>query len=330
MPNQPTPTPTVKHHFVTAAIAAGIILVVALFIWIPFKLIPALFSTGSNFVATSLSSTFIPATSSSQTAGNENTASTQPNTSATAHTAYTGSYQASYYGHADLAVTFIASGIIDPGTKHFMQTGYAGQNDLVAIKFQVANIGTNVSGPWTLRLNMPSRTTPYYDSNYQPSIKPGDRMEFVASFDTPITQGINTAYITADPLNMIAENNEGNNQLIVPLNISGTSYSYNTNYNYGTAYYNPAPYGTLYSWTNIGVSCYANPQTSYLGNTITWTATATGGNGYFTYSWAGSDGLTGTDMIENKQYFTSGMKTAVVTVTSNGQSVSKACNVYIY
>lgn len=335
MPEKTPVQPTIKHHFIAGAIASGIVLVVIFLFWFTFKIIPAVFSNGSNFVATSLSSTFVPnqtatTTTTTSTTQTQETSATVANTSAnTAKSTYSAP-AVSYYGLPDLAVTFIASGIIDPNTKQFVTTNYAGQNDTVAIKFSVRNIGTNVAGPWDLRLNMPSRTTPYYDGGLQPALKPGEQIDYVASFDSPITQGINTAYITADPMNLIAESNESNNSLTVPLNIMGTTYTYNNNYNYGTV----APtanqiYGTVYTWTNINGSCYANTQTAYPGDTVTWIANASGGNGHFTYSWGGSDGLTGSNNVENETYYTAGEKTAVLTLTSNGHSVTEVCSVNI-
>lgn len=323
------PVPTVKHHFITAGISAGIVLVVLFLFWFTFKVIPSVFSNGSNFVATSLSATFIPGEATTTATAPVTTQTNSGTQTTTARPTYTApSYN--YYGRPDLAVQLIATGIIDPATKQFVQTSYAGQNDEVAIKLVVRNIGTNVSGPWTLRLNMPSRTTPYYDSGYQTSIKPGDRIEFVASFDNAIAQGVNTAYITADPLNLIPESNESNNSLTVPMQIQGTTYSYNNNYNYGATVYNSVPYGTLYTWSSMSVNCYANPQTTYPGNMTTWYATASGGNGYYTYSWSGSDNLFGDQSVVNKTYYTSGLKTATVTVTSNNQSVTKVCNMMVY
>ena len=230
-----------------------------------------------------------------------------------------------------MQVTLIGTGIIDPASKQFMLTNYAGYNDEIGIKFEVKNIGTNVSGAWKLRINAPSRTTPYYDSPLQTSIKPGDRIVYTSSFNSPMTSGINTAYITADPLNTVDEISKNNNQIIVPIKIEGTSYSYNNNYNYGSNVSVPSvPYGTIYTWTNINVSCYANPQTSYIGSPVTWSVSASGGNGYFSYSWTGSDALYSTDNSTSKTYYTSGTKTASVTVTSNGVSVTKQCSAYIY
>jgi len=317
-----------KGSFGTALLSAGIIIAVFLVIWIPFKVIPALFSSGSNYVATTLSSIVIPGGASTTT---NTTSNNKPSPKATPATNYIAPVEVVYYGKPDFEITLIGTGIIDPASKQFMSTNYAGFNDEIAIKFQVKNIGTNVSGAWKLRINAPSRTTPYFDSAYQTSIKPGDRIVFTTSFDSPINTGINTTYITADPLNMIDENYENNNQIIVPINIEGTSYSYNNNFNYGTTIAVPSvPYGTLYTWTNMAANCYANPQTSYIGNPITWYVSASGGNGYFSYSWTGSDQLYSTNNSVSHTYYSSGQKTATVTVTSNGTSITKQCSAYIY
>jgi len=342
MPEKTTPQPiqvveqpvTVKHHFITAAIAAGIILVIALFIWIPFKLIPALFSTGSNYVATTLSSTLVPATS-TRTAS-QNTSAQTGSTAANTYNTNTAPAAPSYYGLPDLAISLISTGIISNG--QFIETPYAGADDIVGIKFAVKNIGTNASGPWTLRLTMPSRTTPNYDSGYQESIRPGDTMVFTASFDSPIAQGINTGYITADPLDLITESNKLNNSLTVPITIEGTNYT--TGYygdsgyvNYvGNGYSVPTTpgYGTIYTWTNINANCYANPQTVYPGSAVNWYVTASGGNGYFSYNWSGTDGLYSTSNTVTHTYYTPGSKVANVAVTSNGQTVTVQCSAMVY
>jgi hypothetical protein len=325
-----------KESFHTALMSAGIVLAVLLLLWIPFKLIPSIYSHGSNFVSTTLSSLFISgdATSTQNTnvnAINSNNSAVNTNTSSNSNPNVQAQTQRVYFGKPDLEITLIGTGIIDPASRQFVSTSYAGSADEVAIRFQVKNIGTNVSGSWKLRINSPSRTTPYYDSPYQTSVKPGDRMIFTTSFNSPISTGINTAYITVDPLGMIDESSKINNQIIVPVNISGINYSYNNNYNYGNNIAVPnLPYGSLYTWTSINVNCYANPQTSYIGSPIAWYATVSGGNGYYSYSWAGSDLLTSNENNFTKTYYSAGTKTAVVTVTSNGQSVTAQCSANIY
>ncbi len=326
-PSKQTFLDKIKANLGTAFLSAGIIIAVFLVIWIPFKVIPSLFSNGTNYVATTLSSLVIPASTSTaiDTAVNKPIANDNSTTnSAPVYSTPT------YYGKPDLEISLIGTGIIDPASRQFMSTNYAGFNDEIAIKFQVKNIGTNITGPWKLRINTPSRTTPYYDSDYQQSIKPGDRIIFTTTFDSPINTGVNTAYITVDPLTMIDEVSKNNNQLIVPINIQGTSYTYNNNYNYGTYNTSNFPYGSTYTWTNITANCYANPQTAYQGSPITWLVSASGGNGYFSYAWTGSDQLYANDNTVTKTYYSSGQKVANVTITSNGDSVTKKCGAYIY
>lgn len=341
MNNEKTTLEKYKESFLNALMSAGIVLVVLFIIWIPFKLIPAIFGNGSNFVSTTLSSMFVSGDATSTNnqntqnnnsekqntgnkSGNNNVNLTQ--TSSNTNT----QIQRVYSGKPDLAISVIGTGIIDPASGQFMMTNYAGANDEVAIRFEVKNIGTNVSGAWKLRINSPSKTTPYYDSAYQTSIRPGDKIIYTTSFDSPTSIGINTAYITADPLNMVDEILENNNQISVPIKIEGTTYSYNNNYNYGTYSYTPSPYGTLYSWSNINVNCYANPQNAYVGSPVIWYASASGGNGYFSYAWVGSDQMYANESTVSKIYYSSGVKTATVTVTSNGQSVTKQCSTYVY
>lgn len=327
-----------KDSFLTALMSAGILLAVLLLLWIPFKVIPFMFGNGSNFVSTTLSSLFVPgqlapSQSSSTTDSNNNKpVSTNVSTNTGTGTTYSNlQTQKVYYGKPDLQVTLVSTGIIDPASKEFVQTNYAGFNDEVAIKFEVKNIGTNVTGAWKLRINAPSRTTPYYDSESQPSMKPGDRIVYTTTFNSPLATGINTAYITIDPLNEIQESSEVNNLLTVPIKVDGTYYTYNNNYNYGSNAPVPnLPYGSLYTWTNMNVNCYANPQTSYMGSTVNWYATVSGGSGYYTYAWTGSDLLNANTSAINKIYYSSGTKMASVTVTSNGQSLTAQCSVNIY
>jgi len=321
----------VKESSFTAFVSIGIIIVIFLLIWIPFKVIPSIFSNGSNYVATTLSSLIIPNDATSTNSSNPTTKNTTNDSQTKNVTTSLAPAEVSYYGKPDLEISLIGTGIIDPASKQFITTNYAGFNDEIAIKFQVKNIGTNITGPWQLRINTPSRTTPYYDAPTQVSIKPGDRIVYTTTFDSPTSIGLNNAYITVDPLNNVDEISESNNQLIVPLNIQGTSYFYNNNYNYGNNIAVPnLPYGSLYTWVNVNVNCYVNPQTSYVGAPVTWYASVTGGNGYYTYSWTGTDSLFANENMVSKTYYSSGTKMAYLTVTSNGQSVTKQCSAYIY
>lgn len=117
---------------------------------------------------------------------------------------------------------------------------------------------------------------------------------------------------------------------------SGT-YAGTENYN---GYYGGYPsYGYGYGYGNSGgsggynpvasamsVSCAATPLSAATGETITWYSSVTGGSGNYQYFWSGSDGLTGYSSTVRRAYDTPGDKTATLTVTSDGQSITIGCN----
>lgn len=326
-PVQKTWKDKAQESLLTAAMSAGIVLIVLLLLWIPFKLVPMVLGNSSNMVSTALSSMFI--------SGDSNPAQNSNDTSVTASSSnkeQVVQVKKVYSGKPDLEISLISTGIIDPATKKYIQTNYGGYNDEIGIKFEVKNVGSNVSGSWKLRINAPSRTTPYFDSDNQVSIKPGDKIVFTATFDSPSAVGINTAYITIDPLGLIDESSKSNNSLQVPIKIDGTYYTLNYNYNYGSnsTVYNPG-YGTMYSWSNLNVNCYASPQMAQIGTPVTWYSTVSGGNGYYSYAWTGSDQLYSNETAAvSKAYYSSGTKIASVTVSSGGQTITKQCSVNIF
>lgn len=68
------------------------------------------------------------------------------------------------------------------------------------------------------------------------------------------------------------------------------------------------------------------PLNARTGDTITWYASAYGGNGSYNYTWSGNDSLSGYGQSISKTYYSSGYKNASVTVVSGGQTVSKNCD----
>jgi hypothetical protein len=311
----------IREYSLIAAIIAGIIFFLVVFVYLPVKLIPKIFSSLPSQTATTLSGVPVSGNTNGNSTATANTSNTQ--NSNTARNTYRQAATVQYYGKPDLLVQLESTGIVNPNTGQYIQTAYAGFNDQIAVKFIVRNSGTNSSGPFKVRLNMPSTRTPYFESPYQQSILPGDAIEFTGTFDSPSAgNGIITGYITVDPYSEIDEITKSNNNLAVPFNVQGTNWG-------GIVPKVSLPYGTYYTWVNMDVVCSAFPQTAYVGNQVTWTATASGGNGYFTYSWVGSDGLSASGNSVNKVYYSSGPKVGIVTVTSNGQSLSKQCIINI-
>ncbi len=76
---------------------------------------------------------------------------------------------------------------------------------------------------------------------------------------------------------------------------------------------------------NLSVTCVSDLPTKTVGSGVTWTATPTGGNGIYAYSWSGSSGLTASTQSFTWIYTTEGRQTAQVTVTSDGQTTTAQC-----
>ena len=88
---------------------------------------------------------------------------------------------------------------------------------------------------------------------------------------------------------------------------------------------------------SLSVSCNASPASINIGNSVTFSASASGETGTYTYSWT----ATGTDTTGSphscksggstasscsEQFNTVGTKTATVTVSSGGETLSKDCS----
>ncbi|MFA6296968.1 MAG: hypothetical protein WC629_00180 [Candidatus Paceibacterota bacterium] len=122
------------------------------------------------------------------------------------------------------------------------------------------------------------------------------------------------------------DNNLGNKRATVTISSNGSSitrtcstyvyepytYSYNNNYN---------------NYSNLSAYCTASPSNPSIGQVVNWSVSASGGNGNYSYSWNGSDGIYyGSNQTVYKSYDTAGTKTATVRVYSNGQSRNITCS----
>jgi hypothetical protein len=85
-------------------------------------------------------------------------------------------------------------------------------------------------------------------------------------------------------------------------------------------------------YPNLQVSCSPSVSYTQTNNPVRWSASATGGNGYYSYYWFGTDNISGNANSILSTYTTAGTKTASVTVTSSdGQIATVNCgNTTIY
>lgn len=84
----------------------------------------------------------------------------------------------------------------------------------------------------------------------------------------------------------------------------------------------------IVQYQSLNATCSASAvyNQNYYTASVTWTVNPTGGNGYYNYSWSGTDGLSGSSRSVYYNYSTYGLKYASVNVYSNGQSINVNCS----
>ena len=113
-------------------------------------------------------------------------------------------------------------------------------------------------------------------------------------------------------------------------------YSYNRSYSYGyttTPSYSYSKVSTNNSTKTVAQtysvsgSCAGYPSTATIGQSVTWSANGSGGNGSYSYVWSGD--VSGSSQSVSTSYSSSGTKNATVYISSNGVSVTRTCSIYV-
>lgn len=115
------------------------------------------------------------------------------------------------YGKADLAPRIIAIGVIDKTTNVFTETATLHAADRIAVKFEIENLGTVDSGNWMFAAVLPTFPMHIFDSESQPSLKPGDRIEYTIGFDQVQPDVDGRFVINVDPTRSLPEATKANN-----------------------------------------------------------------------------------------------------------------------
>lgn len=212
---------------------------------------------------------------------------------------------------SDLTVQLSGLGVLNKFTNTFITASSFNYTDRVGVKFVVKNDGYAATGPWSFSATLPSDTTPRYTSPVQQSLNPGDSIEFTLGFENINSAVANAISITLDPNNQVREVAETNNTVTQAVSTLNNNYYPSGSYTGGTANFEATCYGTVSS-----------------DRTVTWTAYAYNGNGSYSYYWTGSDNLVAYGPTISKSY-TSGVKYAIVNITSNGQTLSRSCTVTV-
>jgi len=126
-------------------------------------------------------------------------------------------------GFTDLSARLIEVGLVDKTTGEFTASSSPSvsvTNKRVAARFAVENLGTRTSDQWTFNAVLPTFPSHVYSSPTQPSLAPGDRIEFTLGFDSFEEDGEGVLVVNVDPVNRINESNKENNILRATITVN--------------------------------------------------------------------------------------------------------------
>ncbi len=174
-----------------------------------------------------------------------------------------------------------------------------------------------------------SNPAPTYYPVYYPVYTPTYTQSYTPTYTQPYVQTYSQPYYTP------SYNNYSNySSTYIPYSTGSYSNSYQNQYTYQNQYasnqyaYNPSTYSVNQSNSSgLIINCSNDPAIAGLNQPTTWNASVTGGVAPYTFSWSGSDGLSGTQSSIVKYYNTYGEKTAIVTITSaDGRNSTYSCD----
>lgn len=119
------------------------------------------------------------------------------------------------FGKADLIVRVIGYGLVDNSSGAFEELDEIPRNlpsgKRGAIRFEVVNVGTNVSGEWRFEAELPTSPNYTYKSDDQQTLFPGDKIVYTLGFNK-VRRGDEDDYrIEVDTRDDVDESNENNN-----------------------------------------------------------------------------------------------------------------------
>jgi hypothetical protein len=109
----------------------------------------------------------------------------------------------------DLVVRIIDVGVLG-NNNQFYYDNSLNDNDTIAVRFEVQNIGGSYTGNWRFEADLPTMDNDTFRSNTQNSLAPGEIRQFTIGFDNPDT-GSNNVTVNVDSDHNVSENSESNN-----------------------------------------------------------------------------------------------------------------------
>ncbi len=106
-----------------------------------------------------------------------------------------------------------------------------------SVRFDIGNDGNVPTGPWQFTAILPTYPSQIFPSGVQPSLAPGEIIEYTLSLKNLASTGNNIVSINVDPSQNVSELSETNNTTAITLINSGVGYNVNSAQNYNTGYY---------------------------------------------------------------------------------------------
>ncbi|MEI7513139.1 MAG: CARDB domain-containing protein [bacterium] len=125
-------------------------------------------------------------------------------------------YNYNYYNNSnsDLMLRIISKGYIDRNNGRYYVASSVSENNRVAVRFEIENIGTGETGPFIFTADLSGYSEDRYTSPVQTTFYPGEKRQYTVDFDSGAADiGTNTVTIRLDTNNNVVETNEDNNVL---------------------------------------------------------------------------------------------------------------------
>ena len=136
---------------------------------------------------------------------------------------------------SDLYVVPKDMGIVTNGV-FIPRTNFANYESPV-IRFDIGNDGNVETGPWQFTAALPTYPSQLLPSGIQPSLKPGELIEYTLSLQNLAYSGNNVVTINVDSTQSVSELSETNNVTTMTLVNNGSAYNGNNNYYNNNNYY---------------------------------------------------------------------------------------------
>lgn len=131
-------------------------------------------------------------------------------------------------------------------------------------------------------------------------------------------------YVSSSNTNLSSNDNTNNNVITNTFNPTN-----NNDARINLIVYGGGTGGTNTNTQALDGSCVINPTTAYLNQDVSFSGSATGGNGSYSYSWTGTDGIYSSAQSFTGRFSNPGFKTITLTIRAGSETITRSCGVNV-